>query len=304
MTTEHSHSKAPYKKLWLVFSLSFFYMLAEILGGLWSNSLALLADAGHMAIDTAGIGLGLFASWISTKPPTDKKTFGYYRAEILVALINGMFLLGASAFILFEAWERFRSPTEIRGGLMSWVAMGGLLVNLVGVKLLHQHSHDSLNLRGVWLHLLSDLLGSLSAILAGLLVWQFGWVWADTVSSIIISVFILVGAWRLVGEAIHVLLEGVPKQLETSKIKEALEKVPGVKGVFDLHVWMVSSGVPSLSCHVVAENLEDSVGLLGKINSILEKDFSISHNTIQIEPEGFHEKDQTGNHCFLEKHQH
>lgn len=301
MKNHHSHSHKPYQKLRWIFALSFLYMLAEIGGGLWSGSLALLADAGHMAIDAAAIGLGIFAFWISSKPPTDKKTFGYYRAEILVALLNGVFLFLVAFWIFYEAWLRFSNPQEIKGELMSWVAFGGLLVNVTGVKLLHAHSHESLNLRGVWLHLLSDLLGSISAIVAGLLVWKLGWLWADTLSSILISIFILVGAWRLILESVHVLMLGVPTQVETSKIKEALEKVPGVKGVFDLHVWVVSSGVPALSCHVVIENKENQTDLLGKLYSILEKDFSISHNTIQFEPEGFHEDDHSGHHCQMDK---
>lgn len=301
MTAHHSHPKTPYKKLWWVFSFSFLYMLAEVVGGLWSNSLALLADAGHMAIDTAGVGLGLFAAWVATKPPTDDKTFGYYRAEILVALLNGLFLIAISFWILFEAWQRISQPDEVRGALMSWVALGGLLVNLLGVKLLHQHSHDSLNMRGVWLHLVSDLMGSVSAIVAGFLVWKWGWNWADTLSSMIISVFILTGAWRLVGEAVHVLLEGVPKQIETSKIKEALERVPRVKGVFDLHVWVVSSGVPALSCHIVVDSDQNSSELLGELNEVLEHEFSIRHSTIQLELAGFHEKGHPASHCCLDE---
>ncbi|MFM8269891.1 MAG: cation diffusion facilitator family transporter [Pseudomonadota bacterium] len=291
---EHDHAASSTQRLWWVFSLSLTYMVAEILGGLWSESLALLADAGHMAIDSAGLGLGLFAAWISLKPPTDKKTFGYYRAEILAAFVNGIFLIGASVWIVVEAWNRLSAPREIKGELMSGIALGGLLVNLIGVKLLHRHSHDNLNLKGVWLHLLSDLLGSVSAIIAGVLVWQFGWQWADPVSSILISVLILVGAWRLVSEAVHVLLEGVPHRIETPKIKEAFEKVPGVKGVFDLHVWAVSSGLHALSCHVTIAENEAYASMLKKLNEILEREFSITHSTIQIEPEGFHRDDH---HC-------
>ncbi len=290
----HTHEHSSYQKLWWVFGLSFFYMIAEIAGGIWSNSLALLADAGHMAIDTAGIGLGLFATWIATKPPTDRKTFGYYRAEILAALLNGAFLISASLWIIYEAWIRFTEPHEVKGQVLSWIAAGGLLVNLMGAKLLHAHSHDSLNLRGVWLHLLSDLMGSISAVVAGILVWKWGWTWADPLSSILISFLILVGAWRLVSEAVHVLLEGVPRELETKKIKEAFEKVSGVKGVFDLHVWTVSSGLYSLSCHVTITENEAYASMLKKLNDILERQFSITHSTIQIEPEGFHREDH---HC-------
>lgn len=294
MKHDHEHSGSSTKKLWWVFSLSITYMVAEIIGGIWSESLALLADAGHMAIDSAGLGLGLFAAWISSKPPTDKKTFGYYRAEILAAFVNGMFLIVASIWIVVEAWNRLTVPREIQGELMSGIAFGGLVVNLIGVKLLHRHSHDNLNLKGVWLHLLSDMLGSVSAIIAGVLVWKLGWQWADPVSSILISLLILVGAWRLVSEAVHVLLEGVPHRIETSKIKIAFEKVPGVKGVFDLHVWAVSSGLHSLSCHVaIGENVAYA-SMLEKLNEILEHEFSITHSTIQIEPEGFHRE---GHHC-------
>ncbi|NBX77603.1 MAG: cation transporter [Proteobacteria bacterium] len=296
---EHNHSVSSFQRLWWVFSLSVIYMIAEIVGGLWSNSLALLADAGHMAIDSAGIGLGLFAAWVSSKPPNDKKTFGYYRAEILAAFVNGIFLIGASLWILVEAWNRFADPRQIQGELMSGVALGGLIVNLIGVKLLHSHSHENLNLKGVWLHLLSDLLGSVSAILAGVCVWKLGWLWADAASSVLISLLILVGAWRLVSEAVHVLLDGVPHRIETSKIKSAFEKVPGVKGVFDLHVWAVSSGVHALSCHVAIDEKVVHASMLEKLNEILEHEFSITHSTIQLEPEGFHREGHHPDHCEL-----
>lgn len=295
-----SHRHLSQKRLWLIFTLSVSYMIAEIFGGIWTHSLALLADAGHMAIDSAGIGLGLFAAWISLKPPNEKKTFGYYRAEILAAFINGMLLIGISIFIVIEAWERFSNPKEIQGAVMSWVALGGLVVNIIGMKLLHRHSHDNLNLRAVWLHLLSDFLGSLSAIFAGLAVWKLGWSWADSVSSLVIAVLILVGAWRLVSEAIHILLEGVPSQMDTTKIKAALEKVSGVKGVFDLHVWTVGSRVPALSCHVAISEKEEHAALLKKLNEVLLREFSIHHSTIQLEPEGFHQEDgHLENHCDL-----
>jgi len=295
MTCEHSHSSQ--KRLWLIFGLSASYMVAEILGGLWTQSLALLADAGHMAIDSAGIGLGLFAAWISQKPPTEKKTFGYYRAEILAAFVNGMFLIAASIWIVIEAWVRFSNPKEIEGELMSWVALGGLIVNVIGMKLLHRHSKDNLNLRAVWLHLLSDLLGSLSAIVAGLSIWNMGWLWADSISSLLIAGLILVGAWRLVSEAIHILLEGVPSQMYSSQIKEALEKVPGVKGVFDLHIWAVGSGKPALSCHVATSEKVENSGLLKNLNKVLRERFFISHTTIQLEPEGFHQEEGLEPHC-------
>lgn len=299
-----SHPHSSYKKLWFVFFLSLFYMIAEILGGIWSGSLALLADAGHMAIDTAGIALGLFAMWISSKPPTSKKTYGYYRAEILAALLNGVFLLAISLWIVREAWNRFSHPEPVQGNVMSWIAFGGLIVNVIGVKLLHSHSHDSLNLRGVWLHLISDLLGSVSAMIAGFLVWKWGWTVADTVSSLIISIFIWIGAWRLVSEAVHVLLEGVPARIETEKIKTALEQVPGVQGVFDLHIWQVATGMPALSCHVAVAKEVSHPEMLRVLSQLLEKEFSITHSTLQLEPEGFHQGSEHPNHCDLKPHAH
>lgn len=299
-----SHSHSSYKKLWFVFFLSLFYMIAEILGGIWSGSLALLADAGHMAIDTAGIALGLFAMWISSKPPTSKKTYGYYRAEILAALLNGVFLLAISIWIVMEAWNRFSHPEPVQGNVMSWIAFGGLVVNVIGVKLLHAHSHDSLNMRGVWLHLISDLLGSVSAMIAGFLVWKWGWTIADTVSSLIISVFIWIGAWRLVSEAVHVLLEGVPARIDTEKIKTALEQVPGVRGVFDLHIWQVATGIPALSCHVAVAKEFSHPEMLRVLSQLLENEFSISHSTLQLEPEGFHQGSEHPNHCELKPHGH
>ncbi|NBX92919.1 MAG: cation transporter [Proteobacteria bacterium] len=299
MKHTHSHSHSPVKKLWWVFALSLTYMVAEIIGGLLSESLALLADAGHMAIDTAGIGLGLFAAWIATKPPSSKKTFGYYRAEILAALINGAFLISASVWILFQAWDRFTNPHEVKGALMSWIALGGLLVNLIGAKLLHAHSHDNLNLRGVWLHLISDLLGSVSAVGAGLLVWKFGWQWADPLSSIFISLLILVGAWKLVSEAVHVLLDGVPHELETTDIKAAMNEVSGVSGVFDLHIWTIASGVYALSAHVALKDGASHTGVLSALGALLKERFSITHTTIQLEPEDYHHEEAHSDHCEL-----
>lgn len=275
-----------------MFAFSILYMGAELIGGIWSSSLSLLADAGHMAIDSAGIGLGLFASWISQKPRTETKTFGYYRAEIIAAFVNGLVLIGLSTAIVFEAVHRFYEPRTVSGPILFWIALGGLFVNLFGLKILHGHSHGSLNIKAVSLHLLSDALGSASAILAGIGVWKFGWSWIDPLCSILISTLIFFGAFRLVLESVHILLEGVPKKINTTEISRQFQSVPEVVEVFDLHVWMISSGLVSLSCHVTTRAEMNSSDVLRKLETILREDFGIFHSTIQLEPEGFHQE-----HC-------
>jgi cobalt-zinc-cadmium efflux system protein len=301
---EHDHSHGGHresqeKKLWFLLILTTLYMVAEIVGGWLSGSLALYADAGHMAIDGAAIGLSLFATWATSLAPDDRKTFGYYRAEILAALVNGATLIAISLWIFYEAWERFRSPQEVKGPLMMAVAFGGLLVNAVGMYLLHGSSHKSLNVRGVWLHLMTDLLGSLSAIVAGLLVWKFNWYLADPLISVVIGLLILFGAWQLVVECVNVLLEGVPKGMDLNAIRKSIEEIPGVEGVHDLHIWTVTSGVPSLSAHVSLKDKVDTVPMLQSITLLLSEKFHIDHVTVQLEPLGFDHKNLAGTHCNL-----
>ncbi len=191
----HHAARTPHGALWGVFVLSFLYMFAEIIGGIVSGSLALLADAGHMAIDTMAIALGLFASWIARRPANAAKTYGYYRAEILAALINGATLVAISFFIFYEAWQRFSEPHVIQGKMMMVVAVGGLLVNLISLFLVGKQQHGNLNIRGVWLHLVTDTLGSVSAVAAAFFVMQFGWTLADPIISVAIGLLILYGSW-------------------------------------------------------------------------------------------------------------
>lgn len=293
---EHDHST---RNLWLVFILSGLYLIAEILGGIWTGSLALLADAGHMTIDTAAIGLGLFARWVAHKPPSAQKTFGYHRAEVLAALLNGALLSGISLWILWEAWSRFNEPTEVKGLGLIVIAAGGLVVNLIGMKLLHAHSHGNLNMRGVWLHLLSDALGSAAAIIAGVGVWQFGWLWIDPVASIFLAVLVFYGAWRLVGESVHVLLEGVPKGMDLVQIRRAMQTVSGVIEVCDLHIWTVKSGVYALSAHVVVQELGDGSRILREMNRILDAEFDIRHSTLQLELHDLGPAEKAHEHCGI-----
>lgn len=290
---DHEHHHHPHdarsarKSLSAVLILSLAYMLAEIVGGIKSGSLALLADAGHMAIDSAAIALSLFAVWIAQRPATAEKTYGYYRAEILAALINGATLILVAIWICYEAWERFYLERPVRGDLMTGIALGGLVVNFISLFLVHRHEGHNLNTRGVWLHLVSDTLGSVSAIVAGVMVWKLGWTIADPIISIVISLFIFWGAWRLVRECVDVLLEAVPKGVDVSEIKKSIEGLAGVREVHDLHVWTMTSGVPLLTVHVSAEANVDSGELLSRINSLLVGKFRIDHTTVQIEPETY-----------------
>lgn len=283
----HNERNLMNRSLMIVLLLSGAYMFAEIVGGILSGSLALLADAGHMAIDTASIALSLFAFWISKRPATHGKTYGYYRAEILAALINGATLFGIAIWICYEAWERFNEVPQVKGNLMTGIAFGGLIVNLIGLKLVHRHGEHNLNTRGVWLHLLTDTLGSVSAIIAGFLVWKFSWYWVDPVISVVIAVFILFGAWRLVRESVDVLLEGVPKGVEVVEIKKTLEAIEGVKEIHDLHVWTMTSGIPILTVHVALNELGDSTHILKTVTELIVTKFHIDHVTVQVEPNDY-----------------
>jgi cobalt-zinc-cadmium efflux system protein len=291
----HDHDHAPghvhgapdgnARRLAAVLCLSAAYMLAEVAGGLLTGSLALLADAGHMLSDVASLAFGLFALRISQRPATPKRTFGNTRVEILAALAQGVALAAVALLIAVEAFERFGSAREIDGVGMLLVALGGLAVNGVGLFVLGSARKDSLNLRGVWLHVASDALGSLGVIVAGCAVWLFGWLWADPAVSIAIAALVLFGAWKLVRDAVDVLMEAAPGHLDVEEIRGALEGLPGVDGVHDLHVWTIGNREISLSSHVVSPAGGDPNELLSKVRGLLDERFSIRHSTVQIEIE-------------------
>lgn len=289
--SHHSHSNQKdvnRRPLIWVFALSFLYLFAEIIGGLLSGSLALLADAGHMAIDVFAIALSLFATWIAQKPPTERNTYGYYRAEILAALLNGATLVAIALWIIYEAWERFRSPIQVQGSLMTIVAVGGLVVNLVSLYLMNHGSHrDNLNMRGVWLHIWTDTLGSVAAIGAGAVVWKFNWAPADPLISIVISILILYGSWNLLSECVNVLLEACPRHIDVTKVKTSMEQIQNVTDVHDLHVWTVTSGVISLSAHVGIKEDGKPVKILADLTGVLKREFGIEHVTLQLEPTSY-----------------
>jgi len=260
------------------------YMVAEIVGGLLSNSLALLADAGHMFSDSAALGLSLFAVWIADRPATPQRSYGYYRMEILAALANGATLVAVAVLIFVEAWQRLREPPAVQGGLMMTIAAGGLIVNLLSLWVLREGREGSLNLRGAWLHVLSDALGSVGAIAAGVLIWGFGWTWTDPLTSVLIGLLIIYSSWRLLSESVAVLMEGAPRGLDVDAVRAAMTATEGVLEVHDLHIWTITSGMDSLSAHVIAEDGRPHAALLSELRRLLDAEFGIHHVTLQIEP--------------------
>jgi len=282
----HSHGGAAgnRRRLAVTLGLVAVYMLAEFAGGLLSGSLALLADAGHMLSDTAALALSLFALWIARRPPTPRQTWGYHRIEILAALVNGVTLVVLSIFILREATERFRTPGQVNAPLMMAIAAGGLVINLVSLRILSGGKDESLNVRGAWLHVLTDALGSVQAILAGAGIWAFGWAWADPVASVLISLLVVYSAWHLLRDTVGVLMEGAPPHIDVDEVRDCLQGLPCVLEVHDLHVWTITSGMESLSCHVVVEEGQSYCDTLTEVRSVLHDRFGIDHLTVQVEP--------------------
>ena len=285
----HGGASRNSRRLVLTLVLAAAYMLAELIGGIVSGSLALLADAGHMLSDAGALGLSLFAIWMSQRLPNPRRTWGYYRTEILAALANGATLVAISVFILLEAWERLRNPPEVDAPLMMAIAVGGLIVNLFGLYILSGGRSESLNIRGAWLHVLTDALGSVQAIAAGALIWAFGWTWADPVASALIALLVVYSAWHLLRETVGVLMEGTPHHIDVDEVRDALMAIPEVIGVHDLHCWTITSGMESLSAHVVVEEGCAECAKLVEVRALLHNRFGIDHLTIQIESEKFEE---------------
>lgn len=303
MSAAHSHTHGAsdasrddsrsdnWRRLAWTLGLVVLYMFAEFIGGYLANSLALLADAGHMLSDAASLSLSLFALWIARKPPSDDRTFGYYRAEILAALVNGATLGAMSIYIFWEAFRRIGEPPAVQGPLMMGVAVGGLLINLAGLYILHGGADENLNVRGAWLHVLGDTLGSVGAIVAGGVIWSFGIYWVDPAASILIGLLILYSSWELLAETVSVLMEFSPGHIDVDDVRHAMMSVDGVVGVHDLHVWSITSGLISLSAHVEVDELDEYSVCLETLRGTLAEEFDIRHTTIQIEPESFdHER--------------
>jgi cobalt-zinc-cadmium efflux system protein len=291
MSHSHSHGGQSANKRRLVWTLCLTggYMIAEVIGGFLTNSLALLADAGHMLSDVAALALSLFAVTLAGRPPNSRRTYGYHRAEILAALANGATLIAISIWIFIEAFHRFREPPQVRGGTMMAIATGGLAVNLLCLRILGGGHSENLNVRGAWLHVLTDALGSVGAITAGILIWAFGWNWVDSATSVLIGLLVIYSSWHLLSESVSVLMESAPHGIDVDSVREVMKEVPGVLAVHDLHVWTITSGMNALSAHVVTADCEAAPALLGQLRTTLHDRFGIDHLTIQIEPPDFEE---------------
>ena len=293
MSDSHAQSAAGKneRQLTIVFGLTAFYLVAEVAGGIMTNSLALLADAGHMLTDVAGVGLALMAIRFARRPATPDRTYGYHRAEILAAVVNAVVLIGVSIYILYEAYRRFTDPPPVQSGAMLAIAAVGLLVNAVSVWLLWGASGESLNMKGAFYEVMSDALTSVGVIVAGVVMWTTGWYYADPLVSAGIGLFILPRTWRLLSDAVGILLEGTPPEVKLPEVRDAIQDVSGVAKVHDLHAWVITSGVNALTVHVV---MADGASLADVLTGVREKvtgGFPIQHVTVQAEPPGLREKE-------------
>ena len=269
-------------RLIAVFALTAIFMVIEAIGGWVSGSLALLADAGHMLTDVGALGLTLLTAWIARRPADQSNTYGYLRWEILAALVNGAVLFGLAAWVVIEAIGRVAHPTPIQGGLFFGIAAAGLVVNAIGLSLLYGNHHDHLNTRGAYLHILGDLLGSVGAVIAAVIVLLTGWTLADPIVSVVLSLLILAGAFRLVRESAEILMEAVPRHISIPEVERRMQSVPGVCAVHDLHVWTVANGIVAMSGHAVVPELGLHPNVLGGIKDSLAE-LGIRHVTVQLE---------------------
>jgi cobalt-zinc-cadmium efflux system protein len=282
------------RRLRLVLGISSVYFFAELIGGFLTNSLALLSDAGHMLSDIAAMALSLFAFHIAKRPATENSTYGYHRAEILAALFNGLALWLIVGIVFSAAYNRLFAPPEVASLGMIIVAVIGLVINIAAGVILYDPHQYNLNLRGAFLHVVSDAVGSVGAIAAGLIMLLTGWYLADPLISIFIGVLILYSSWNLVTESLSILMQSVPRGIRLDEVRDTIEAVDGVTKIHDLHVWAVTSGVYTLSAHAVVENGGDFHEVLNGIEDTLRRRFNIEHTTIQLEVENREETEFKG----------
>jgi len=275
------------RQLAIVFFMTGFYLIVEVIGGFWTGSLALLADAGHMLTDVAGVGLALLAIKFAERPASPERTYGYYRVEILAALTNAVVLILISLYILYEAYQRFKNPPEVESGWMLGVASVGLVINIIGVMILRAGSKESLNMKGAYFEVLSDMLTSIGVIIAGVIMLTTGWYYADPLISEGIGLFILPRTWILLRDAVGVLLEGTPSDVNIVKLRKSLSAIEGVAEIHDLHVWSLTSGVNALSVHAVLADGAEHDDVLTRVHEHCVEEFKITHVTVQTERKGF-----------------
>ena len=286
MSHDHNHLPAQVrheKPLWWALGLTSTFLLVEVGAAFWTNSLALLSDAAHMATDTLALVIALVAVRLSRRPPDAKRTYGYARLEALGACVNGALLFVVAAYILWEAQARFREPQAIASGGMLLVAVIGLVINLIAMRLLQAGAGESLNVKGAYLEVWSDMLGSVAVIIGALLIRFTGWQWVDAVLAILIGLWVLPRTWVLLREALNVLLEGVPKGLSLAQVRAAMEAQAGVDDLHDLHVWALASNTPALTAHVVVAAGHDDQALRRQLAELLHARFGIDHITLQLE---------------------
>lgn len=287
MGSGHSHAAQPgqnERPLWIALFLTTAFLIAEIIGGILTNSLALISDAAHMFTDTAALAISLAAIRIGKRPADSERTFGYYRFEILAAAFNAILLFLVAIYILYEAYQRLHNPPEIQSGTMLFVAAFGLVVNLISMRLLSSGKDSSLNVKGAYLEVWSDMLGSIGVIIGALVIRYTGWGWVDSAIAVGIGLWVLPRTWTLLKESMNVLLEGVPDGLGIADVKESIARIPGVASVHDLHVWSITSGKASLTAHVVRDDeVADPQALLVTIRQLVASKYDIHHSTIQIE---------------------
>jgi cobalt-zinc-cadmium efflux system protein len=304
MGSGHGHeltaTNAHRKRLLVVLVTTFVVLIAEVIGGLIAGSLALLADAGHMLTDSTGLIMALIAAALATRAATVRRTFGLQRAEVLAALANALLLVGVAVWVLIMAVERLRNPAEIRSGLMLAVAVVGVLANLAGLLVLRPAQSTSLNMRGAYLEVFGDLVGSLAVIIAAVLILITGWTPFDAIASLAIVVLIIPRAWSLLREVVDVLLEATPHGVDLEEVRDHIRRVRGVVDVHDLHAWTITSGVPVLSAHVIVDHACISEGrsgeVLDRLGECLGGHFDVSHCTFQLEPVG-HQQHEAAHHA-------
>ena len=291
MGHDHGHvsvGRAHRGRLLVVLAIQVVVLVAEVIGARLSGSLALLADAGHMLTDVAGILLAVLAVSFAARPPTPERTYGYYRLEILAAVVNAILLFGVAVFILYEAWHRWNAPPDVRSGLMLAFAVVGLVANVAGLVVLRGGAKESLNVRGAYLEVLGDMLGSVAVIVAALVIAVTGWQRADVVASVLVAFMILPRTWSLLREAVDVLLEATPRGVDMTAVRQHILETPGVIDAHDLHAWTITSGLPVLSAHVVVtdEALADggAARVLDQLCECLHDHFDVAHCTFQLEP--------------------
>jgi cobalt-zinc-cadmium efflux system protein len=274
------------RALGLTLALTATFTVAEVVGGLLTDSLALLADAGHMLSDDLSLGLALFASWLASRPPSPRRTFGYQRAEILAALANGVTLVVISVLIFVEAYRRFDDPPEVLGGWVLAIACVGLAVNLGAAAILHRAGTESLNVSAALRHVLADLAGSVGVIAAAVIILTTGWDYADPLVSVLIGLLVLASSWSIIRDAVTILLEASPRGLNVEEIGTAMAAVPGVIEVHDLHVWTITSGFPALAAHVTVGRDADCHAKRRELEALLTERFGLQHTTLQVDHAG------------------